>query len=498
MNFSLSSVERNSSQLFWGLFVLQLVCWTAIPALFQPNAPLDVMEGFAWGREWLLGTYKHPPLQAWLLEITHTLFGTSPVGYFGLSAACTALGLLAVYRTGRLLAGKAEGLIAALLAQSILYFNFLSTEFNPNVLQLVLWAAGGYAFSHALIRKQMKYWLWLGVIFAAGFYSKYSMVVLAASFGLFLLYHAEARKNLAQPGPYAAALICLGLLIPHLDWLFEHNFSPFAYAASRADKAADIQTQLFQPLKFVLSQLLALLPALTAAVALFLPLHKITAVWKSDRYESALVFWLAFVPLILLLIFSLFSGEKPRDMWGMPFLTFIPLWLVTNFRLYARFRLFTIVWGGLFILGLVAFAGNFLFAVPYGFKPLRGQFPGKELSSTLHQQWEEKTKAPLEYVIGDAWMAGNVAFYVPHHPRPHVWIDGNEEISPWIHPQKVKDLGAILVWKMEDADTPPPAWLKTFPQIRMQKPFELKWQTRGEAPTVTIGWALIPPTEKPY
>jgi 4-amino-4-deoxy-L-arabinose transferase-like glycosyltransferase len=498
MNFSPHAIEKNSSQLFWILFVLQLVCWTLVPSLFQPNAPLDVMEGFAWGREWVLGTYKHPPLQAWLLEIAYTLFGTHPVGYFGLSALCTALSLLAVYRTGRLLGGKLEGLIAAALAQAILYFNFLSTEFNPNVLQLVLWAGAGYAFAHALIRRQMKYWLLLGVIFALGFYSKYSMAVLAASFGLFMLYHPEARKNLAQPGPYAAALITLVCILPHIDWLVKNNFAPFSYAASRAEKAADFQTQLFQPIKFALSQLLALLPTLIAAAVLFLPLQKKTAVWKSDRYEAALIFWLAFMPLILLLLFSLFSAEKPRDMWGMPFLSFIPLWLTTSFRIYTRFRFFSMIWGGLFLLGLAAFAGNFLFAVPYGFKPLRGQFPGKELSSTLHQRWEEAMPTSLEYVIGDAWMAGNVAFHSSNRPRPHVWIDGSEATSPWIDPQKVKTSGALLVWRINNPQDPPPPWVRSFPRTRMQKPLELRWQTRGTAPPIMVGWAWIPPTEKPH
>ena len=41
----------------------------AVAALTSPNAPLDVIEGYAWGHEWPLGTYKHPPLQAWILQL---------------------------------------------------------------------------------------------------------------------------------------------------------------------------------------------------------------------------------------------------------------------------------------------------------------------------------------------------------------------------------------------------------------------------------------------
>src|SRR5262249_12952936 len=149
----------------------------------------------------------------------------------------------------------------AALAQSILYFNFLSTEFNPNVLQLLLWALGGYAFAHALIKQKWKYWLLLGVFFALGFYAKYSMAVLAASFGLFLLADSEARKNLLKPGPYAALGVCVGLLAPHLQWLVHHDFQPFTYASERTETAKDLGQHFLFPFKFSLSQMVDFLPA---------------------------------------------------------------------------------------------------------------------------------------------------------------------------------------------------------------------------------------------
>lgn len=54
--------------------------YALIPALTFPNPPLDVVEGFAWGRELQLGYTKHPPMQAWLLELTYRLTGASVAG----------------------------------------------------------------------------------------------------------------------------------------------------------------------------------------------------------------------------------------------------------------------------------------------------------------------------------------------------------------------------------------------------------------------------------
>ncbi|TIU43146.1 MAG: glycosyltransferase family 39 protein, partial [Mesorhizobium sp.] len=45
----------------WRLLALlcltQIACWTVMPALVNVGPPYDVVEGFMWGREWVLLTY---------------------------------------------------------------------------------------------------------------------------------------------------------------------------------------------------------------------------------------------------------------------------------------------------------------------------------------------------------------------------------------------------------------------------------------------------------
>jgi 4-amino-4-deoxy-L-arabinose transferase-like glycosyltransferase len=481
-------LKENASRIFWVVFALQLIGWTLIPALTQHNAPLDTVEGFVWGREWLLGTYKHPLLQAWLLEITYQIFGNCPIGYFGLSALCTSIALWAVYRTGRLLLGKRQGLIAAMLAQAILYFNFLSPEFNPNVLQLLFWALGGYAFAHALVREKAKYWLILGAMIAAGLYAKYTMGILGFSFGLFLLFQKQARKTLTTTYPYAALLLTLLLFAPHLEWLFRNNFLPFSYAASRAEVATISAQHLTYPFHFALSQMGCLAAMLILSALVLLPPKRDI----QPTFKAQLLFWLAFGPLIIVLVASMISGDKLRDMWGMPFLSFIPLWLVSKFEIHPRWKLFFTGWGIVFVLALAAFAGAQIIGPERGYKPLRGHFPGAALSAKVHELWAAKTKAPLQYVIGEAWLAGNVALYTPSKIRPHVWIDGSGQTSPWIDPQKVKEAGAVLIWDAKH----PPAWLNDAPKAKKGGSFTLPWQAKTDHPAPVFNWAYIPPVQK--
>src|SRR5260370_35113132 len=50
-----------------GIIGLHVLSWTLLPLLTHPNAPLDVVEGAAWGREWQWGYHKGPPLFAWIM-----------------------------------------------------------------------------------------------------------------------------------------------------------------------------------------------------------------------------------------------------------------------------------------------------------------------------------------------------------------------------------------------------------------------------------------------
>jgi 4-amino-4-deoxy-L-arabinose transferase-like glycosyltransferase len=468
-----------------GLVALHVVAWTLIPTLTFRNAPLDVMEGFAWGREWQLGTYKHPPLQSWLLEISGTLFGTSGVGYFGLSALCGGIALWAAYRTALLLADETTAIFSTALTQSILYFTFLSPEFNPNTLQLMFWALAGYAFARALVLESTGAWLALGVIFAAGLYAKYFIGVCALSFGFFLLFEPKYRKWLMRPQPYAAVVLCLLLLAPHAMWLHKFGYLPFTYASNRFEHQRGMFQNFRVTMIFLAAQMGALLPAFGLAALLLRSRTPKTS-------HSLLIRWLAFAPLVIVLTPSLILERGLHSIWGIPMLTFIPLWLVSRFRIdTGRVRSFAIAWSVVFVLTLAAFAGNELFAAKLGFKPSRGQFPGRAVAEYYFQAWKTNSGSPFIYVVGDEWEAANIAFYSPERPRPHVWIYGTDSVSPWINEDDVLNQGAVVVWNADE--TKHPAWLDVF---MSRFPGTILQEERTFSNGIVLGSAILPPAAK--
>ena len=68
-------IASSPTRLVAVLCAVQIVLWTLIPALTSLALPIDVIEGYLWGREWVLATYKHPALPAWVLEISRIVTG---------------------------------------------------------------------------------------------------------------------------------------------------------------------------------------------------------------------------------------------------------------------------------------------------------------------------------------------------------------------------------------------------------------------------------------
>ena len=72
----IEAVERRPRTALAAFLALHGVVWTALPALFFFNLPLDVIEAMVYGREWQIGYDDLPPLPWWLAEIVWRVFGT--------------------------------------------------------------------------------------------------------------------------------------------------------------------------------------------------------------------------------------------------------------------------------------------------------------------------------------------------------------------------------------------------------------------------------------
>jgi hypothetical protein len=491
----LSFVERRPQATFGSFLAVHFAVWTALPALLYANLPLDLIEALTYGREWQLGYDKLPPLPWWLVEIAHRLFGAD-VAYYALAQACVVIAFALVFATARPLVGAAGALVAVLIIDGMHYFQYTAVKFNHDVAQLPFWALAGYAFHAALKRGRLGHWALLGIAFGGALWAKYFVVVLAAPYALFMLFDREARRKLATPGPWLALVIALIIASPHVIWLFQTDFLPFAYASHRATPVRGWFDHVLHPALFTASQIFFLLPSLFIAAALFWPkAASLPAAARSDfseAFDRRIVTLLAFGPGLAMILLTAVSGRGAVAMWGYPLWLFVGLWIVMFARAtFDADRMTRIVaaWAAVFVIFIVVFIADYA-VLPFIDHRYRAVlFPGDALGSTLTQRFHTATGAPLRYVVGTMWDGGNLAHYSADQPQ--VLIDGSPARVPWIDLNDLRNKGAVVVWTQGDTAHLPAQFTAVASDTTVGTPFDLPMRRGGG--TVHVGWAIVKP-----
>ena len=488
-------VERRPRTVFAGFLALHAVVWTALPSLIYFNLPLDVIEAMTYGREWQLGYDKLPPLPWFLAEIAYRVTGTDD-SLYALSQAAVIVAFIAVWMTARPLVGTLGALAAILIIDGLHYLNLSAVKFNHNIVEMPLWALAGFAFHAGLRGGKLRHWMLLGAALGLAWWAKYFVVILAAPLALFLLFDPQARRRLAGPGPWIAAIVTLVVVAPNLYWLVQHGSQAFGYAQARAAAPGGALDHLTHPAEFVGGQIFALIPALLIAVPLFWPRPKVERRERPDAFDHRIVTLLAFGPALTLFAFSLITGRATSAMWGFPLWLFVGLWIVVFAPAAldrARFGRIGVLWAIVFASFVVAFAADYLVLPRYDHRYRAAFFPGDLLSAAITQRFEAATGKQPAYIIGSMWDGGNVAHYSNERPQPRVLIDGFHDQAPWLDLADLRARGAAVVWTEGDPHVMPGNLAAAAPGAQIGAPFDLPYH-RGDG-AVHVGWAILPPQQ---
>ena len=434
----------------------QMLLWAGLPALFFHALPLDMVENVAWSRDLALGYYKHPPLQVWLTWAVLTLSGGATWSLYLLGPAAAALAFIAIFRLGSEIAEPRAGLLAALLFSLVFYANIAVPEFNANVVQMPIWAFAALMLWRALQQRLLRWWIALGVLIALGVYAKYSAFLLILATIVAGLVLPAGRRALRGPGPYVAAIVALVLALPNLAWLVGADFLPLRYAAERSDDLSWLG-RLINPLDFLATQL-----ADCAAAIVILLVGRVASRGAEDgvllsatadgrRYALAL----AAAPLLLVMAIPILTGSGLRDMWGGPFILWLPLAALMLLRpAYLRSRLGSMltIWLGLFVATPVVTALIALTGPAFLAKPQRMSMPAPELAAALSAEWRRITPARLGIVAGETWPSGIVSVYSPD--APSVFVGADPRLNPWISPERLAREGVLVVWPEASGEMP--------------------------------------------
>ena len=498
-----------------GFLLLHIAVWTILPIAATHALPVDLVEGVVWGQGWQLG-YDQPPFQAWFLGAADWLSGYQRWAVYLLSQVLVAISLAAVWRLARLIVSPVGAVIAVLVLDGAIFFNFMTPNLFPDLIELPFWTLAAWSFYRALRWGRIADWLLLGVWLAGAAYGKYVSALLAVTMIAFMLAEPQARRCWRTPGPYLAGGLCLLLLAPHLWWAADSGFATLVHIQHVSRPTTGIVDWLISLAGFGGGEMSHIGLALLLILALRGSKGGTRAIALAGAptvFDRRFVAALALGPILLMLGVAVLRGIELRVHWGYAMWCFLGLFAVIFLVPEVdgpALRRFGRAWAAVFIVTAVAYAAvNNIASLSYSagtpgivrnalpkFMMRRFQeeadFPGREIAATVTQRWHAVVGTPLAYLIGKKWIAGNVSFFSPDHPL--VLRDGDPARSPWIDMAALAEHGAVVLWDSSRGDDGAAVNLqRAYPMVEMQPPLLVPWHSGADLPPLRILWGILRP-----
>jgi len=170
-------------------------------------------------------------------------------------------------------------------------------------------------------------WLLFGIFCGLAFLSKYTTILLPASVGLALLTSPQGRRQLCRPWPYLSALPAIAIFLPVIFWNRDHDWASFRYQLNHglqpSKQSLTLWAQFLKALlglgRYLGSEMLVWTPVLFLA-----GIGVLAAFWRRFRSLPAadrLLLWSATVPLV----FFAYSATRAQSEANWPAFAFFPL-----------------------------------------------------------------------------------------------------------------------------------------------------------------------------
>lgn len=401
--------------------VFYVLIWTLIKFISSPNLDLygDMLENFAWSYSFEWGTYKHPPLFAWVTGAWFEVFPQNNTSYYALAYFNSALGLLGIYFFSRAIGLERFALAAVLLMTLALPYSTLAGKFNANAILLSTWPWTAWAFVLSLKSSRNEgFWasVILGLFAALAMLGKYYSGVLLLALFLASLSSKEAKAWYTSYKPYLALVLFCVFMLPHAMWVYHHDFSTFKYVSEQGDGGVSYHS-LFKFFKLPILYWIFPLFAVTVLTSAnskspFVLFKTFFLNWKPEGVNDWL-FYIAILPWLITLIFGAFGVVQLSPPWGIPMgFAYTILWLRNRgetFNDHSERKIEKLFWIGLLL--SIIFSGTY--AKWQSVSQHRSYYlPHQEMADDVYSTWyKTHPNVKLEWV-GGAWPSnGAIAFY---------------------------------------------------------------------------------------
>jgi 4-amino-4-deoxy-L-arabinose transferase-like glycosyltransferase len=333
-------MSESEDRRLWNIALLVVAALTLIRIALLLLTPLqlypDEAQYWFWAQTPDFGYFSKPPLIAWIIWITTSIFGNgewairlaSPIIHAG-----TALMLFAV---GKRVSNAKLGLWSALAFATLPGVAYSSGLISTDVPLLFFWAVALYAFLRAMDETGWRWPLICGVAVGYGLLAKYAMLYFMIGAVVAALVSPKARRLVF--GLRGLGILILGLLLlaPNVAWNAAHGFPTVGHTESNADWS-HAHFNVMGALGFLASQFGVFGPVLMAGF--------LVALWRlarqSERSEAELVLAAFALPPILLMTVQGFISEANANWAATAYVSATPLAVAVLLASARRWALWT-------------------------------------------------------------------------------------------------------------------------------------------------------------
>ena len=424
-------------KIFYLLCLYHLIIWTLVPYFSNKNLPLDVIEALAWGQDFDLGYNKHPPLSAWIPGLLFKIFGNKDWVYYLLSQIFIVISFIFLWKLSSFfLKKKSQILLSVLTIEGIAFYTFETPQFNVNICQIPLWIGTIYFFLKSIKNNKIADWIFLGTFSALGFLTKYIFAYLLISLFFYLIYIFFIRKKINFNFLYTVLIFFL-ITAPHFQWLIRNDFTTIYYALKRGGlNEFNIYNHLLNPFKFLMSQILILLPFL---LLIYLLIKKIKIKLPFDNQKFIFLLFSFLLPFFLILITSMVTGSRIRTMWMIPFYSLVGVFFIflyqdsINLKKLKSFNILLIIF---------LIISPTLYSLRSIYNDSRTGYEGKKIALQIEKDWKAISKDEISNVGFSEWYAGNLSYHLSN--RPKVFLEENNNFYKKPAVIIAKDIGPNL------------------------------------------------------
>jgi 4-amino-4-deoxy-L-arabinose transferase-like glycosyltransferase len=429
-----------------GLFIL--IGFKNDQDLFEDSA-----EAYAWGKQFLGGYGRHPPMTGWIAGLWYSVFPAANWSSHALARVMTGVSLVSIYLITQLVLDHRRAVLVLFAMMLYPFFVGASSDvFNNYSVLLAILPLTVWLFLRALERRTARSGFALGLAAAAATLTIYSAVFGLAGMAIAAIVHPDRRKFFGSPAPYAAGLTYLAVVTPHIVWLVRWNFPSIHWASSLSERRPFLPGQIVS--YFGNHAGLIAFSLIGGAIALWPWRFRKTGLDKPFPAERLSVVTIAIALMLVPAVLAPLLGVPLLAAWGnslfflapTTLMLFLPRLLVTRAAVVRSAKIaaiFTI----LLLLGAPFYAwANFQIRPEYA-----AYTPYSEAATEVTRLWHERYGSPLPIVVARFEIATRVEFYSSDHPK--MFADFYyPSYSPWIDfPTELERDGYVGVCRVEDA-----------------------------------------------